>query len=448
MDAGYTGRVRALYSFLLYLMLPWVLLRLWLKGRRVPGYRQHWKERFGYVDVDVRQPVVWLHAVSVGEVRAAAPLVRALLEQYPERQVLVTTSTPTGRETAQGLFGDDIDCRYLPYDLPAFVHRFLDAVQPVLALVLETEIWPVLYALLEKKRIPLLLLNARLSEKSLRGYLRLRPLMQPALRAIRHIAARNEQDAQRFRRLGVRAAQLSVMGDLKFELQLPADFGRQVEALRKRLGPDRAVWVAGSTHRGEETQLLAAHRRVLADWPGALLVIAPRHPERAAEVAALCAGSGLASRFSSAMSTSGDGFQVLIIDRLGVLLSFYGVAQAVFVGGSLVAAGGHNPVEPLCAGAPVMTGPHTDHFSALYQDLLRSHAACRIRTGLELAEQVCDWFGDTAQRQAAVDAGRVVIERNRGALQHALRLLEGYLRRVEDVDPAQAGGIAQGVENG
>jgi len=430
--------VRILYSVLLYLMLPGVLLRLWLKGRRVPGYRQHWKERFGDIDVHARQPVVWLHAVSVGEVRAAAPLVQALLYQYPDRQLLLTTTTPAGRETAQGLFGNDVECGYLPYDLPAFVNRFLEEVQPVVAVILETEIWPALYLRLEKKRIPLMLLNARLSEKSLQGYLRLRALVQPALRAVRHIAARNEQDAQRFRRLGVRAAQLSVMGDLKFELQLPADFRPQLEALRKRLGPERALWVAGSTHRGEEAQLLAAHRQVLAAWPGALLVIAPRHPERAGEVAALCAGSGMVSRFSSALTTPGEGFQVLIIDRMGTLLSCYGVAQAVFVGGSLVAAGGHNPVEPLCAGAPVMSGPHTDNFSALYDDLLRSNAVCVVRTQQELAEQVCTWFGDPAQRKAAVEAGKALVERNRGALQHGLRLLEGHLRRVEEVDAAQS----------
>ena len=419
--------MRYFYTFILYLMLPWVLLRLWLKGRRVPGYRRNWKERFGLGDVDVVQPVVWFHAVSVGEVRAAEPLIRAMLKRHPNLSVLLTTATPTGRDTAQQIFGSDISYHYLPYDLPASVKRFLDAVKPVMVVILETEIWPNLYHQLEQKSIPLLLVNARLSQKSLRGYLRLRALSRPAVRSIRHIAAQSEQDAQRFQRLGASAAQLSIMGNLKFEMQLPDDFSTRVRTLKDTMGSERNVWVAGSTHSGEDAQLLAAHRRVLESCDDALLVIAPRHPERAGEISALCRKSGVESRFSTGTASLGNDVQVLIVDTLGELVYFYGVALAVFVGGSLVPTGGHNPVEAILAGAPVITGSNTDNFKSIYRDMIDSKAARMIETEQALADLICKWFSDAEQRKNIVDAGLRLVEKNRGALQRCLRLVENAL---------------------
>ncbi|GMQ88138.1 MAG: lipid IV(A) 3-deoxy-D-manno-octulosonic acid transferase [Gammaproteobacteria bacterium] len=419
--------MRYLYSFVLYLMLPWVLLRLWTKGWRVPGYRRNWKERFGHVDVQLVRPVVWFHAVSVGEVRAAEPLIRTVLKRHPELSVLVTTTTPTGRETAQRLFGDAVSYHYLPYDLPNSVKRFLDTVKPVMAVILETEIWPNLYYQLEQNSIPLLLVNARLSQKSLQGYLRLRALSRPALRSVRHIAVQSEQDAQRFRRLGAGAAQLSVMGNLKFEMQLPDDFPARTRALKDSLGSERYVWVAGSTHAGEEAQLLAAHRRVLKSCANALLVIAPRHPERAGEIAALCRKSGIGFQLSTKTASLADDVPVLIVDTLGELVYFYGVALAVFVGGSLVSAGGHNPVEPILAGAPVITGPNTDNFKSIYQGMIHSNAGQMIETETALAYLVCEWFKDAEQRKTVVEAGLRLVEKNRGALQRCLQLLENTL---------------------
>jgi len=409
-----------------------VLLRLWLKGSRVPEYRHHWKERFGIDDVEAAQPIIWFHAVSVGEVRAAEPLIHAVLKQYPDLSVLVTTTTPTGRETAQQLFGNNVSYRYIPYDLPASVSRFLHAVKPVMVVIMETEIWPNLYFQLEKERIPLLLANARLSQKSLQGYLRLRALSQPAVRSVWHIAAQCEQDAQCFQRLGARAAQLSVMGNLKFEMQLPDDFSIRVRALQNRLGPERSIWVAGSTHVGEDAQLLATHRRVLESCAGALLVIAPRHPERAADIFVLCRQSGFESRLVSEMTSLAADVQVLIIDALGELVYFYGTALAVFVGGSLVPAGGHNPVEPVLAGAPVITGPNTANFSTIYHDMIHNHAARMIETEKGLADQVCEWLSDAAQRRATVEAGLTLVGNNRGALQHCLQLLDNKLGPFPD----------------
>ena len=425
--ARYTGNVRYFYSFILYLMLPWVLLRLWFKGLHLPGYRSNWKERFGYGDVETVHPVAWFHAVSVGEVRAAEPLICAVLEHHPELSVMVTTTTPTGREAAQQLFGGRVTHHYLPYDLPASVRRFLDVVKPVVVIILETEIWPNLYYQLEQKSIPLLLVNARLSQKSLQGYLKMRALSRPAVRSIRHIAVQSERDAQRFQHLGARTARLSVMGNLKFEMHLPDDFPTRTRALKESLGPERHIWVAGSTHKGEDTQLLAAHRRVLESCAGALLVIAPRHPERASEIAALCSESGFNFRLSTEVASLADDVQVLIVDMLGELVYFYGVALAVFVGGSLVPAGGHNPIEAILAGAPIVTGPNIENFEGVYQDMIQCGAARMIETEHALADRMCAWFSDKEQRKIDVEAGLSVVENSRGALQHCLQLLEQTL---------------------
>jgi len=419
--------VRYFYSFILYLMLPWVLLRLRLKGRRVPGYRRNWKERFGYSDVETVQSVVWFHAVSVGEVRAAETLIRVMLKRHPNLSVLLTTTTPTGRDTAQRLFGSDVTYHYFPYDLPASVKRFVDTVRPVMVVILETEIWPNLYYQLEQKSIPLLLVNARLSQKSLQGYLKMRSLSRPAVRSIRHIAVQSERDAQRFQHLGAHAAQLSIMGNLKFEMQLPDDFPTRIRALKDSLGSERHIWVAGSTHEGEDAQLLAAHRRVLETCAGALLVIAPRHPERASEIFTLCRESGFNFRLHSEAVSLADDAQVLIVDTLGELVYFYGVALAVFVGGSLVPAGGHNPIEAILAGVPIVTGPNIDNFESVYKDMTHCGAARMIETENALADQVYAWFSDAEQRKIDVEAGLSLVEKNRGALQHCLQLLEKTL---------------------
>ncbi len=419
--------MRYFYTLILYFTLPWVLLRLWRKGAHVPGYRHNWKERFGIGGVESVQPVVWFHAVSVGEVRAAEPLVRAVLKRHPGLSVLVTTTTPAGRDTVQQLFRGEVSCHYLPYDLSASVKRFLCVIKPVIVIIMETEIWPNLYYQLEQSGIPLLLVNARLSQKSLRGYLKMSALSRPAVRSIRHIAAQSEQDAQHFQRLGASTAQLSVMGNLKFEMQLPDDFPARTRALKDCLGPDRCVWVAGSTHEGEDAQLLAAHRRVLESCTGALLVIAPRHPERASEIAALCRKSGIDFRLSTGTTSLAGDVPVLIVDTLGELVYFYGVALAAFVGGSLVSAGGHNPVEAILAGAPVITGPNTDNFRNVYQDMIHSSAARMIDTENALADLICEWFRDEEQRKAVVEAGSRLVEKNRGALQHCLQLLENTL---------------------
>jgi len=426
--------LRYLYSLILYLMLPWVLLRLWLKGFRVPGYRRHWKQRFGFGESNTVKDVIWVHAVSVGEVRAAQALIESLLSDASGRPILITTTTPTGRDIAQRLFGQTVSYRYLPYDLPGSVRRFLNVVRPAVAVIMETEIWPNLYHQLHQRRVPLLLLNARLSRASLKGYLKLPGLSRAAIRCVERIAAQSEEDAQRFVCLGASQQQLSVAGNLKFDGQLPADFAERVTALKSSLGSDRLIWVAGSTHGGEERQVLDAHRRILQVHTHALLLIVPRHPERAKEVGLLCQQAGMGFQYFSSLPVLLEGAGVVIVDTLGDLVYLYGLAIAAFVGGSLTDKGGHNPLEALLAGAPVITGPSVCNFEAVYQELVNADAVQMICTEAALAERVCGWFVDGQRRDAAVEAGLQVIAENRGALQRCLDLLHSELEALNHAD--------------
>lgn len=419
--------MRFVYNVVTYLLSPVYGLYWIFRGIANRDYWVDLAQRFGFGCPQLTDGCIWIHAVSVGEVQASAPLVKSLATRFPDRQLLITTVTPTGRERAKRLFGNDVAHCYLPFETPMAVNHFFDATSPQIALIMETEIWPNLYYQLEQKSIPLLLVNARLSQKSLQGYLKMRALSRPAVRSIRHIAVQSERDAQRFQHLGARTARLSVMGNLKFEMHLPDDFPKRTRTLKDSLGPERHIWVAGSTHKGEDTQLLAAHRRVLESCAGALLVIAPRHPERASEIAALCSESGFNFRLSTEVASLADDVQVLIVDMLGELVYFYGVALAVFVGGSLVPAGGHNPIEAILAGAPIVTGPNIENFEGVYQDMIQCGAARMIETEHALADRMCAWFSDKEQRKIDVEAGLSVVENSRGALQHCLQLLEQTL---------------------
>jgi 3-deoxy-D-manno-octulosonic-acid transferase len=417
--------MRLFYSLLLYFLLPGVLLRLWWKGRHLPGYRRHWKERLAW-NLPSRQVSVWLHAVSVGEVRAAQSLIQALLDRHPDKPLLVTVTTPAGRQTVQQLFGDRVDCYYLPYDLPGAVRRFLSAFNPILAIVMEVELWPNLYAALATRGVPLYLVNARLSQRSLRGYQRLGGLMPHTLRHVRHIAAQTETDKARFSQLGVKPEKISVTGNLKFDAQLPADFDSRVEQMRQSLAGHQPVWLAASTHAGEESLLLRTHTALLQRYPQALLILAPRHSERTAAIAQQCAAEGLSFRLLSESASEQQEQNVLLIDRLGVLVYCYGVADAAFVGGSLIDKGGHNPVEALLAGTPVISGPHVENFVDFYAQLQAVGAAFIVNGGTGLSMRLLDWLNDRRLRDQAVAAGQAVVRENRGALDRVLRIIDRY----------------------
>jgi 3-deoxy-D-manno-octulosonic-acid transferase len=367
-----------------------------------------------------------VHAVSVGEVRAAAPLIEALRTRHPARPLLVTVTTPTGRATVRQLFGDTVLCRYLPYDLPDAVRRFLAVVQPAVLIVMEVELWPNLYAGLAARGVPLYLVNARLSENSLRAYRRLGGLMRDTIGSIRHIAAQSDADRRRLLQLGARPERVTVTGNLKSEVRLPDDFpartSRLREQWREQLQGRQPVWIAASTHEGEEHAVLEAHARLLRHYPQALLVLAPRHPERAAAVGRACVGQGFSYCVSSAPSTVAA--TVLIVDELGLLVYCYGLADVAFVGGSLVDGGGHNPLEALVAGTPVITGPGVESFVDIYAPLLQVGAACTVRSAAELWTRLLYWFGDAQARGRAVSAGRDAMGDARGVLERVCAVIE------------------------
>ncbi len=423
--------MRLLYLAALYLAVPVISAMLALRGLRDRSYWHHFGERLGLGPPLARSPI-WVHAVSVGEVQAAAALVLALRNRHPEIPVLVTTFTPTGAARARALFRDAADVRFLPFDLPGSVRRFLDRTRPRLAVIIETELWPNLYRQCRRRRIPLVIASARLSRRSTDRYRRLGALFRETVAGSIVIAAQGEGDAERFRALGAAAERTHVTGNLKFDLTLPPDIGERGRILRQQYAPDRALWAAGSTHGdGEEEAVLQAHRHVLAVHPGALLVLAPRHPTRFGEVAAWLQRQGVAFTRRSQSATgkaARDGYDVLLLDTLGELLYFYAAADVAFVGGSLAPIGGHNLLEPAALGLPVLTGPHNSNGEDIARLLLGCGAAQIVRDGAELGTRVAALLADQALRADRGSRGREAVDRNRGALEKLLALIDPLIR--------------------
>ncbi|ERT16728.2 3-deoxy-D-manno-octulosonic acid transferase, partial [Pseudomonas putida SJ3] len=355
---------RTLYTLLFHLGLPLVALRLYLRARKAPAYGQRIGERFALNLPLMHQGGIWVHAVSVGESIAAAPMVRALLKAYPELPITLTCMTPTGSERIRAMFADEprVQHCYLPYDLPWAAGRFLDHVQPKLGIIMETELWPNHIHQCAKRGIPVALANARLSERSARGYGRFARLTRPMLAEMSLIAVQTETEAQRFRDLGARPECVKVTGSIKFDLKIDEQLLPRAKALREQWGAEqRPVWIAASTHDGEDALILQAHRQLLQVHGDALLILVPRHPERFAAVHALCSEQFTTVRRSSAAPVDAQ-TRVLLGDTMGELLFLYALADIAFVGGSLVPTGGHNPLEPAALALPVLMGPHVFNF--------------------------------------------------------------------------------------
>ncbi|MHC8289308.1 lipid IV(A) 3-deoxy-D-manno-octulosonic acid transferase [Pseudomonas sp. XS1P51] len=422
---------RALYTALFYLGLPLVAIRLWLRSRKAPAYAKRIGERFSLGLPAMKPGGLWVHAVSVGESIAAAPMIRALLQRYPTLPITVTCMTPTGSERIQALFANEprIQHCYLPYDLPCAAKRLLDRVQPKLAVIMETELWPNHIHQCAKRGIPVALANARLSERSARGYGRFRKLTQPMLAEMSLFAVQTEAEAQRFRDLGARAETVEVTGSIKFDLTIDPQLLQRAAELRAQWqAQERPVWIAASTHEGEDEVVLAAHRQLLASHPDALLILVPRHPERFNAVFELCRQQGFATvRRSTGEPVTAD-TSVLLGDTMGELLFLYALADSAFVGGSLVPNGGHNLLEPAALAKPVLSGPHLFNFLEIAAQLRSAGALQEVEDaeGLALAVQRLFELPRDAQRMA--EAGLKVMRTNQGALQ---RLLDGLGRLID-----------------
>ena len=420
---------RILYTLLFHLGLPLVALRLFLRGRKAPAYRQRIAERFALGMPAMRQGGLWVHAVSVGESIAAAPMVRALLKAYPDLPITISCMTPTGSERIRALFADEprVQHCYLPYDLPWAAGRFLDHVRPRLGIIMETELWPNHIHQCAKRGIPVALANARLSERSARGYARFARLTRPMLAEMNLIAVQTEAEAERFRSLGARAGCVQVTGSIKFDLKIDAQLPARALELRTQWNAtQRPVWIAASTHEGEDQVILDAHRQLLEVHGDALLILVPRHPERFNAVHALCSGQFTTVRRSQG-TLVGAQTQVLMGDTMGELLFLYALADIAFVGGSLVANGGHNPLEPAALSLPVIMGPHVFNFLEISAMLREVGALQQVddAQGLGTAVQRLVELPQDARRMGA--AGRAVMVANQGALQ---RLLDGLGRLV------------------
>ena len=421
--------MQRLYLLLSYLAAPLVALVLLWKGFSNRAYWERFEERFGFGRSRLDSPGIWVHAVSVGEVVAASSLIRELRARHPDLPIVVTTVTPTGAARVRDLFGDDVTHSYAPYDIPGSVRRFFARMQPRLAIIMETELWPNLYAECGRLGVPLVLANARISPRSVERYRRFRGLFRQALSHGIVIGAQSERDAERFRSLGADPARVHVMGNLKADVGFPADVPGKGADFRVRHCPGRPSWVAASTHEGEEAWVLDAHETICREVPGTLLLLVPRHPERFRAVAELLERRGVAFSRRSAGQYPRETDQVYLVDTLGELPMFYAAADVAFVGGSLVPIGGHNVLEPAALARPVIAGPHNFNAQDL-ADLLQEADALEVVQDPEgLATAVCALLVDDELRERRGTLAREAVAANGGALLRLIGLVEPLLAR-------------------
>ncbi len=417
---------RILYSLLFYIALPFIAVRLVLRSRKAPLYRQRMGERFSLGLPPMRPGGLWIHAVSVGESIAAAPMVRALIERHPDLPVTVTCMTPTGSERIRALFGDQVQHCYLPYDVPCAVARFLDHVRPTLAVIMETELWPNYIHQCTRRGIPVALANARLSARSAKGYGRLEGVTRPMLSSMDWIAVQTPAEAGRFTSLGARPECVTVTGSIKFDLSIDPALISRAEVLREAWG-HRPVWIAASTHAGEDEILLAAHTRLRQHLPDALMILVPRHPERFDDVYKHCQQSQLSTARRSKDEPVAHDTAVYLGDTMGELLFLYAAADVAFVGGSLIERGGHNLLEPAALGKPVLSGPHVFNFLDIAVQLRDAQALRDVRSTEDIAEALQLLLMDEHVADQMRQGGLAVLKANQGALQ---RLLDGLDRLI------------------
>lgn len=405
---------------MLYLLLPWALLHLLLRARKQPAYLHHLGERFGFFPNGASYGVIWIHAVSVGETRAAEPLIKGLQSRYPGRRILLTHGTPTGRQTGQELYGDRVERCYLPYDFTWAARRFLQHFRPLVGIFMETEIWPNLVHSGVNAAVPLYLVNARMSAKSARGYRFMGALISATLARLSHIGAQTERDAERLRALG--AVNITTTGNIKFDRVAPTEMVALGVSLRKAFGAHRPVFLAASTRDGEEE--LVFDTLGIIDTPGLLTVIVPRHPQRFEDVASLTRARGIKFQRRSENRPIANDTSVVIGDSMGEMFAYYAACDVAFIGGSLLPLGGQNLLEACAVGCPVLVGPHTFNFEDATRGAIESGAALRVTGPMDLAQALQKILVDANLRQAMSTAGKRFTNVHRGATAKTLELLK------------------------
>ncbi|MFC1502923.1 lipid IV(A) 3-deoxy-D-manno-octulosonic acid transferase [Pseudomonadota bacterium] len=424
--------IRWFYTLLLSLAAPFLLYGLYKKKEGKPSFGPRWKEHFGLTPVLSKQITaarpIWLHAVSVGESIAAIPVIKALKAQNPEQTIVVTTTTSTGAEQVAKL-GDLVEHRYMPLDFSWCVRGFLKAIKPSAMLIMETELWPNTLATVHSSGVPIIIMNARLSARSAARYRQFQPIFNLLARNIDHVLCLHHDDAERFRALGMKEQNVTVTGSIKYDIEISASIKQQAENLRTWLGAQRPVWVAASTHKGEDEQVLEAFRFLLQEHPDSLLILVPRHPERFNQVEQLCSETGFNCVRRTANAEVSTDTQIYLADTMGEMLIFQGAADITFMGGSLIgeAVGGHNLLEPAALGKPAITGPSFYNFTDITEQLQSADAVWICADAQELGQMLVELFANSEQCQAMGTAGLNVVKQNQGAVAKTLTALNRQL---------------------
>jgi len=421
--------MRFVLVLLSYILLPLMIIAMLWRGFRTRGYWHRFSERFGIYKFSRLKQSIWVHAVSVGEVQAAVPLVKRLQHLYPNENIVVTTQTPTGSERVQKLFSDSVVHTYIPYDAPFIVRRFIRHMQPRLAIIMETEIWPHLYAECNKNSVPIIIASARISPRSIDSYERFKFLFKGTLNQVKLIAAQTSRDAERFLSLGAAAKRVRVIGNLKFDFMfVPSNLQEKGQEYYQTHFSGRPVWIAASTHEGEEEIVLEVHKKLLETFPGLLLILAPRHPERSSQVVNLINQKKLNFYKRSTRESPNSQTQVLLLDTLGELPMFYAASNLAFVGGSLVPIGGHNLLEPAALSIPILVGPHTFNAPEISEMLEEVGALEGVNNQGDFQSSVIALLKDPALAKLAGSAGKEVVAENYGALDKLLAEIEIILK--------------------
>ncbi len=419
--------MRVVYSCCIYLLLPFLFLRLLWRSIKAPEYRNRCLERLAVYQKKSPQAVIWFHAVSVGEVEAVLPLIRQIQTAHPNLKLLITTTTPTGSARVQAALSESVGHVYLPYDLPDAVARFMHHFQPRLAVIMETELWPNLYAACRERQIPLYLINARLSEKSVRGYRKLASLVKPALAAVELIATQSEQDRERFLAIGANSDKLIALGNIKFDVDIVAGVSEQGQQLKASLFAGRYVWLLASTHKDEENLFFDSYLQLKQQIPELLLVIAPRHPERFPDVKKACTQANLIVATRTLGESCTPATDVYLADTLGELKMLYAAADVAFVGGSMVPTGGHNVLEAAAIGVPILFGPYMFNFKAIAAGILASEAAIQCYNQTEIMSAITHLYQHNDFRKQLISNGKNFILKNQGVTAKIMAMLASHL---------------------